>query len=71
MLRHAERLTDVGAAMPGSADALIPVDWTRQLAERLRVLGRTVDYEEIPEGNHDSPVRHVDWAAGLDFISGH
>lgn len=70
VLRHAERLSMPVQLCHGSADALIPVDWTRQLAERLRVLGRTVDYEEIPEGNHDSPVRHVDWAAGLDFISG-
>jgi S-formylglutathione hydrolase FrmB len=46
------------------------VDWTRQLVERLRALGRKVQYDEIPGGDHDSPVIPVDWQKVLDFISG-
>jgi dipeptidyl aminopeptidase/acylaminoacyl peptidase len=68
-LQHAERLTMPVHLCHGSADALIPVDWTRQLAEKLRALGRRVQYDEIPGGGHDAPVLGVDWAAVLDFIS--
>jgi len=68
-LRHAERLTMPVQLCHGSADALIPVDWTRQLAAKLQALGRRVQYEEIAGGDHDAPVRGVDWARILDFIS--
>ncbi len=68
-LRQAERLTMPVQLCHGSADALIPVDWTRQLAAKLQALGRKVQYEEIPGGDHDSPVRGVDWARILDFVA--
>jgi pimeloyl-ACP methyl ester carboxylesterase len=68
-LRNAERLTMPVSLCHGAADALIPADWTRALAEKLRALGRKVQYEEIPGGDHDSPVRGVDWGPALDFIS--
>lgn len=69
-LRHADRLTMPVHLCHGSADALIPVDWTRQLAARLKELGRKVQYEEIEGGGHDSPVDAVDWRKVLDFVSG-
>lgn len=69
-LRHADRLTMPVSLAHGSADTLIPVDWTRQLAERLRTLGRRVQYEEVEGGGHDSTVDSVDWAKVLDFLSG-
>jgi pimeloyl-ACP methyl ester carboxylesterase len=68
-LRHAERLTMPVNLCHGESDALIPVEWTRQLAARLREPGRAVQYEEIPGGDHDSPVRGVDWGKVLGFIS--
>ena len=68
-LRNAERLTMPVHLRHGSADALIPVEWTQQLAEKLRALGRKVQYEEIPGGGHDSPVLGMDWAKVLDFVS--
>jgi len=68
-LQNAARLTMPVHLCHGSADALIPVDWTRALAEKLRALGRKVQYEEIPGGGHDAPVLGVDWGQALDFIS--
>lgn len=68
-LQHADRLTMPVYLSHGAADALIPVDWTRQLAEKLQGLGRKVWYEEIPGGDHDSPIMPVDWRKVLDFIS--
>lgn len=68
-LQNAERLTMPVHLSHGTADTLIPVDWTRQLAARLRELGRRVEYEEIEGGNHDSPVRQVGWGKALDFVS--
>ncbi|MBU0607936.1 MAG: alpha/beta hydrolase [Armatimonadetes bacterium] len=69
VLQHAERLTMPVQLCHGAADALIPVDWARELAEKLKGLGRRVQYQEIPGGGHDSPVIGVDWAQALDFVS--
>ena len=69
VLRHAGRLGMRVHLCHGSADALIPVDWTRELVGRLRALGRAPEYDEISGGDHDSPVRHVDWAGVLGAIS--
>lgn len=68
-LQNAERLTMPVVLVHGASDALIPVDWTRQLADKLRALGRKVQYDEIPGGGHDSPVTDIDWTRILDFIS--
>jgi len=68
-LQQADRLTMPVYLCHGAADALIPVAWTRQLAEKLRGLGRKVQYREIPGGDHDSPVSDIDWGPILDFIS--
>lgn len=69
VLRHAELVTMPVNLCHGESDALIPVAWTRQLAARLQALGWKVEYEEIPGGEHDSPVRGVDWRQVLGFIS--
>jgi len=67
-LLNAERLTMPCYLAHGAADALIPVEPTRALAERLQELGRRIRYVEIEGGDHDSPVTQVDWAAALDFV---
>lgn len=69
-LQHADRLIMRVYIGHGNADALIPVDWSRQLASKLREWGREVQYVEIEGGGHDSPVVDVDWAPVLDFLSG-
>ena len=66
---HAERLTMPVHIVHGSADATIPVDGTRRLAERLRELGREVQYVEIEGGGHDAPVMEVEWGEGLEWVS--
>lgn len=67
-LRHAERLTMPLYLAHGSADALIPVEATRRLSQRLTALGRPVKYVEIDGGDHDSPVTQMDWPAALDWV---
>lgn len=67
-LQNAERLTMPVYLCHGSADALIPVEWTRRLAEKLQVLGRKVEYEELPGGGHDSPIYGVDWGEVLGAL---
>lgn len=69
VLQQAERLTMPVHLAHGAADELIPGHWTRALAEKLHRLGRPVYYEEIPDGNHDAPVRRVNWREALDFVS--
>lgn len=41
----------------------------RALVERLKALGRPVEYIEQPEGQHDTPVLDIDWRAALEFIA--
>ncbi len=68
-LLNAEKLRMPLHIVHGARDALIPVGATRALVEKLRALGRRVEYVELPEGDHDSPVTQLDWTATLDFIS--
>jgi pimeloyl-ACP methyl ester carboxylesterase len=68
-LGNAGRLTMPVYLSHGAKDTLIPVEWTRLLAARLGELGRPVRYLEIPDGDHDSPVLHVNWPEALDFVS--
>lgn len=68
-LRHGERLTMPVYLRHGNADALIPVEWTRQLAEKLRELGRKVVYEEVDGGDHDAPIFGLDWGKVFDAVS--
>lgn len=68
-LQNAEQLTMPVYLAHGTADALIPVQWTQELAAKLQALGRRVQYREIPEGGHDAPLYGVDWAAVLDSVS--
>lgn len=68
-LRQAERLTLRVHLSHGDADSLIPVEWSRELVAKLQGLGRAVRYEEIPGGDHDAPVKGVDWSAVLDYLS--
>jgi dipeptidyl aminopeptidase/acylaminoacyl peptidase len=67
-LLNAERLTMPLYLSHGAADALIPVEPTRALAQRLQELERTVKYVEIEGGDHDSPVTQVNWGEALDFV---
>jgi pimeloyl-ACP methyl ester carboxylesterase len=53
----------------GAQDPLAPVTWTRLLAAKLRELGYPVEYDELPEGVHDTPVREVDWERVLAFLT--
>ena len=67
-LANAGGLTIPVHLVHGSADTVIPVDATRELAKRLKGLGRKVRYHEIAGGHHDSPILEVDWAEMLDFL---
>jgi pimeloyl-ACP methyl ester carboxylesterase len=69
-LRNAERLTMPVYLRHGSADGLIPVEWTRRLAERLQGLARRVVYEEVPDGDHDAPIYGLDWGEVLRWLAG-
>lgn len=54
-VRQGGRLTMPVFFAHGGADALIPVEQARQLADALA--GRpTFEYVEVPDGNHDSPL---------------
>jgi len=66
---NAERLTMPVYLSHGAQDALIPVAGVRALAARLRALGRHVQYVELPQGGHDSPVLEINWPAALDFVA--
>lgn len=67
---HAERLTMPVFISEGARDGVIPVEGARRLVARLKELGRRVEYEEIPDGDHDAPVVRVDWPRVLGWISG-
>lgn len=69
-LQNAERLTMPVYLRHGDADALIPIEWTRQLAEKLRGLGRQVTYEELPGGGHDAPIYGIDWGEVFAAFAG-
>ena len=51
----------------GSADAVIPVEHSRRLASALAARGGPFRYEEIPDGDHDSPMR-IHLRAAMDFL---
>ena len=63
-LAHADRLTMPVMVVHGSADAVIPVEPSRRLAERLADQP-AFRYVEQPGGHHDSPlpmcVEALDW----------
>lgn len=61
---QSSRLTMPVCVIHGEADALIPVEQTRLLHAKMRNAGR-FRYEEIPGGDHDSPLKRIDalnWA---------
>lgn len=63
-LRQAARLSMPVYLAHGGADAVIPVEQSRRLAERL--CGKPdFCYREIPGGNHDSPLYD---GCGLDWV---
>ena len=68
-LENANRVADVPQLRQDMAGDQHRLAHVRELAEKLRGMGRRVQYEEIAGGDHDSPVRGVDWAAVLDFVS--
>lgn len=63
-LENADRLTMPVYLAHGAADATIPVDQARALAERLSGKSDFL-YREIPGGNHDSPLRETE---GLQWV---
>jgi pimeloyl-ACP methyl ester carboxylesterase len=67
-LQNAERLTMPLYLRHGDADGLIPVEWTRQLAKKLRGLGRKVIYEELPGGDHDGPIYGIEWGEVFEAL---
>jgi pimeloyl-ACP methyl ester carboxylesterase len=69
-LQNAGRLSMPVYLRHGDADALIPVEWTRQLAAKLKALGRQVRYDEVPGGDHDSPIHGIDWGQVLGAVAG-
>lgn len=68
-LQHAEALTMPVYIGHGAKDALVPVRWTRQLVEKMGELGLRLVYDELPNGDHDAPVRKVKWARVFDALS--
>lgn len=60
--KNTERLTMPVFVSHGSADQLIPVEESRRLAA---ILGARLAYEEMPGGDHDSP---LDSAAALAWL---
>jgi len=54
--RHPECLTMPLTIIHGDADALVSVNHSRALVQRLNEIGAPVRYVEIPGGDHDSPV---------------
>jgi dipeptidyl aminopeptidase/acylaminoacyl peptidase len=53
---HAGRLTMPTFIVHGDADAIIPVQHSRRLVDRLLILRAPVRYVEIPGGDHDAPI---------------
>jgi len=52
----------------GGSDGLLPVWHSRLLVAALRRQGTPVLYDEIPDGEHDSPTRRTPWRDYLDFV---
>jgi pimeloyl-ACP methyl ester carboxylesterase len=68
--QNAERLTMPVYLRHGGADDVIPPAGVQALAARLKELNHRVYYEEIPGGNHDSPIMDIDWQKVLDWLGG-
>lgn len=66
-LALAERLTMPLFLSHGAADAVIPVSQTRALVGRLADHPNLV-YQEIPDGNHDSPLHARTTPDALDWL---
>lgn len=66
----AERLARLPLAIVhGSADAVVPIHHSRRLVAELRRQGACFRYEEIPGGDHDSPLAvEVEVEPFLDFL---
>ena len=65
-LANQERLTMPVYLSHGGADAIIPVEQARRLAEGMR--GRNnFAYDEVPGGNHDAPLHDT---KGLGWVMG-
>ena len=63
-VEHADRLTMPVALSHGGADQVIPVSQSRALVAKLS--GQpTFRYDEIPDGNHDSPLHE---SAGFKWV---
>lgn len=67
-LDHADRLSMPLFLAHGAEDTVIPVSQSRCLFERLREVGKVSWFEEIPDGNHDSPLHIPTLAGALDRI---
>ncbi len=64
-MTNAERLTMPVCIVHGARDVVIPVEQSRALAAKLS--GRpSIHYRELPEGDHETPLRHMSWA--LDWV---
>ena len=64
---RADRLTMPTFVVHGSRDAIIPVSQTRRLAAAMGDSDHFV-YSEIPDGGHDSPLRHTE---SFDWVMDH
>lgn len=69
--RHVENLKMPISIIHGNSDALISVNHSRIMVQRLRELGSPVIYREITDGDHDAPVQFFaeELAALLDRIA--
>ena len=68
-LKRADRLTMPVFMVHGDADALIPVEQSRQLVQKLRACAATVDYTELAGGDHDAPLEK--FGPALDTVLNH
>ena len=55
--------------MCGEKDS-IAVEASRKLNRELLSVGRSVRYDKLPSGNHNAPLRAIDWEAAMTFIVG-
>ena len=66
---HAEKLVTLPLVLiHGSADAVIPVEHSRNLVATLKELQARLKYLEVEGGNHDAPVYAVSWKDCFDFV---
>ncbi|MCE5200280.1 MAG: alpha/beta fold hydrolase [Armatimonadota bacterium] len=67
-IHNVSRFTMPIAIRHGDADAILPIEKTREFVEVLRAVGARVHYDEVFGGDHYSPTVMTPWKEYLDFV---